>query len=94
MLGSKLVELYHFGRQMCGLLETFCEKHYFCDHPVLGYHHRHGSEQYLEIIWELDSAFVARIHGDENAALFLESSHFPVEFELLLSHYLRQTDIL
>ena len=79
---------------MSGLLETFCEEHDFCDHPVLRNHHRYRSEQYLEVIWKLYSAFVARIHGDEDAALFLEHSLFAVEFEDFLSHHFSLADVL
>ena len=94
LLRGQFIKLYHFCGQVSSLLETFCEEHDFCDHPVLRNHHGHGSKQYLEIIWKLYSAFVARIHGDEDAALLLEGSLFAIEFEHFLSHHFSLANVL
>ena len=81
---GQLVELDHFGGKFGSLLKAFAEEHDFCDQLVIRDHHGNWSEEHLEIIRELHSAFVTGIHCDKNSTVLLENSIFAIEEEFLL----------
>jgi hypothetical protein len=59
----------YFDSKRTGILESERQELDFSNHSVRGHHHGHGSEQSFEVIRELGTSSVTRIHGDVHIAL-------------------------
>lgn len=76
LLGGKFVKFGHFARKNLGSGESLGKEHDLGNEPVVGDHHGHGAEEDFEVVGQLGSALVARVHGDEDP-------HSGVQFDLL-----------
>ena len=57
----------HFLCQWLGVCETFAEEHDFGDEAKVGNHHRDWAHDSLQIIWQLCTTGVPRIHRYKNS---------------------------
>lgn len=57
------------------------EENDLSDESIIGDHHSDGSKERLEIVGQLDSARVRRIHGDEEAARVVQANLAAFEHE-------------
>ena len=80
---GQLVELDHFTGEELRLVETFSVEHDLCDKLIRWDHHSDGSEEHLEVIRELSSTSVARVHRDVTAKLRFDLERFALEVEFL-----------
>ena len=50
LLGAQLVQLGHLATEVLGVAEALREEHDLRDEAVVGHHHRHRSEQHLQVV--------------------------------------------
>ena len=75
-----------FYAELPGLLKAHGIEEDFGDHGVVRHHHGAGAEEHLEVVREVTSAGVARVHGYVDPAGGDERNFvaFEIEFDFLL----------
>ena len=65
LLRGEFVELDHLLREGTRIDETFSKQHDLSNQAIVRDHHGHWSEEHFQVVWQLGSPCVTRIHGDE-----------------------------
>ena len=66
LLRRKLVELDHLRSELLCFFKALREQHNLGDKAIGRDHHRDGSEQDFQVVWQLSSALVPWVHCDEH----------------------------
>jgi hypothetical protein len=97
LLRRKLENLHQLARVLSCILEAKGVKTDLTNHGIVGNHHRARPEECLQVVWELSTTSIARIHGDEGVGVDVERNvrAFEVEHErpLLSLFHLLLSDV-
>jgi hypothetical protein len=67
LLGAQPEQRHDLAREALGRLEALRVEHHLPNELAIGLDHRNAPEQLLEIVRQLGTAGISRIHGDEDA---------------------------
>ena len=81
LLDHQVVERRHLLGEALGRDEPLSEEHDLDDEIDVGRHHRHRAQQRFEVLGQLGTAGVARVHRDKDAAGRVEGDLAPLEHE-------------
>lgn len=77
-----LEEWYNFAGQFLSLPETLGVQHDLSNELSIWLRHGKGSEQLLQIVWQIWSTSIARVHGNKNGHVWIHSDLFANQFHL------------
>jgi len=73
LFGAQSVRGHDLDREWAGIDEAERVEGNLGNDGVVGNHHGHGSEQSLQVVWQLGSARVAGVHCDECGACWIQA---------------------
>lgn len=78
LLLRKFVEHGHLLSQHFRLSETFRHQHVLANEKQVGLHHCHGAEKSFQVVWQLRTASIARVHRNVDTDR-VDKLHFVIE---------------
>ena len=84
LLRRELQHAHQFLSIAPGVLEAERVQADFANHGVVRNHHRAWSEERFEVVGELSTASVARVHGNEHVTVVIEAHVGSLEVEHFL----------
>ncbi len=81
LLGAELVDGDDFDGEGARVHEAAGVEGDLADQAVVGHHHGHGAEEYLQVVGQLGAAGVSGIHCDAHVALGVEWELCALEVE-------------
>ena len=93
LVETEIEQLHHLSREAFGCLESLREEHDLGDEVFVGFGHCHLSEQLFEIIGEVGTTRVIRVHGDEDTHSLVEGERPVKHVECLAAFFESRLDL-